>query len=210
MTSNSAVTKSPLRLLVPGVVAMVALILGVVVLLNGQRERLPVISQVGAFSLTNQVGQQFVAEDLKGSIWIANIIFTHCPGPCREMSKRMSGLQRALEKHRDIKFLSLTADPAVDTPEVLKRYAELYHADPGRWVFLTGPKSEIVRLAIDDLKLTVVDKEERQRESPEDLFIHSTISVLVDRQGRLRGAVEALEPQGPDRLRDMALGLLRE
>lgn len=189
---------------------MVLLILGVVLLLDAQRDRLPVISQVGPFSLTNQLGKQFVADDLRGSIWIANIIFTHCPGPCREMSKRMSGLQRTLEKHRDIKFLSLTADPAVDTPDVLKRYAELYHADPARWMFLTGPKSDIIRLAVDELKLTVVDKEERQRESPEDLFIHSTISVLVDRQGRLRGAVEALEPQGPDRLRNMALQLLKE
>ena len=189
---------------------MTAILVGLVFLLRQQRPSLPVISQVSSFTLTNQLGQAFSADDLRGKVWIANIIFTHCPGPCREMSKRMERLQAELVKESSLRFVSLTADPQVDVPEVLKRYAAIYHADPARWVFLTGSKADIVKLAVDDLKLTVVEKEERQRQSIDDLFIHSTISVLVDKHGRLRASVEILEPGGVERLRDLARHLITE
>jgi cytochrome oxidase Cu insertion factor (SCO1/SenC/PrrC family) len=86
--------------------------------------------------------------------------------------------------------VSLTTDPDFDTPAVLKTYAQRFNADPQRWLFLTGPKPAIAALARDSLKLTAVEKKPAEREAPEDLFIHSTIFVLVDQQGRLRGVYE--------------------
>ena len=157
------------------------------------RGTLPVIASVADFTLTNQLAQPVRLADLRGQVWVADIIFTRCPGPCATMTKRMSELQSALPTNAPVKFISLTTDPAHDTPAALACYAERFGTDARRWQFLTGPKSDLVKLAVHSLKLTALDKEEAQRTSPDDLFIHSTIFVVVDRQGRLRAAFESLD-----------------
>ena len=75
----------------------------------------------------------------------------------------------------------------------MKKYAERFKAQPDRWHFLTGTKADLVKLAVNSLKLTVLDQEEARRTSPNDLFIHSTIFVVVDKQGRLRAVFESLD-----------------
>jgi cytochrome oxidase Cu insertion factor (SCO1/SenC/PrrC family) len=72
----------------------------------------------------------------------------------------------------------------------LKTYSQRFGADPRRWMFLTGTKNQIANLAIQSLKLTAIENAPEQRQSPADLFVHSTILVLVDRKGRLRGIFE--------------------
>jgi cytochrome oxidase Cu insertion factor (SCO1/SenC/PrrC family) len=84
----------------------------------------------------------------------------------------------------------LTTDPDFDTPGVLKAYAQRFGAQPGRWTFLTGTKVQIAKLAIDSLKLTAIPKKPEERASPEDLFVHSTIFVIADKRGQLRGVFE--------------------
>lgn len=155
--------------------------------------KLPVIAQVADFTLTNQLDRPVRLADLRGQVWVADIIFTRCPGPCATMTKRMSELQAALPTNAPVKLVSLTTDPAHDTPRALASYAERFGADASRWQFLTGPKADLVKLAVDSLKLTVLDTEEAKRTSPNDLFIHSTIFVVVDRQGRLRAVFESLD-----------------
>jgi protein SCO1/2 len=73
---------------------------------------------------------------------------------------------------------------------VLKAYGQRFGADFGRWSFLTGTPNQIAQLAIDSLKLTAIPKKPEERESAADLFIHSTIFVAVDKQGRLRVVFE--------------------
>lgn len=155
--------------------------------------RLPVIAQVADFTLTNQLDRPVRLADLRGQVWVADIIFTRCPGPCATMTKRMSELQAALPTNAPVKLVSLTTDPAHDTPRALASYAQRFGADSNRWHFLTGPKADLVKLAVDSLKLTVLDTEEAKRTSPNDLFIHSTIFVVVDKQGRLRAVLESLD-----------------
>ena len=151
---------------------------------------LPVYGQVADFTLTNQNGRAVSLADLRGHPWVADIIFTTCPGPCRKMTRQMKELQHALPPGSRAKLVSLTTFPAFDTPAVLKAYAEQFGADPNRWLFLTGAKTEINRLAVDSLKLTAIEKKPEDRESPDDLFIHSTIFVIVDKQAQLRGVFE--------------------
>ena len=148
---------------------------------------LPVYGRVGSFTLTNQNGQAVTLADLQGHVWVADIIFTRCAGPCPAMTRQMRDLQNALPGSSSARLVSLTTDPDFDTPSVLKTYAERFGADAGRWFFLTGTKREIGSLAIDSLKLTAVEKTPEERKDPEDLFIHSTLLVLVDAQGQLRG-----------------------
>ena len=149
----------------------------------------PVIGKVSDFNLTNQFGHQITLDSLRGKIWVADIIFTRCGGPCPAMTKTLSELQSALP-NSPVKFISLTTDPEFDTPAVLKRYAERFGADSNRWWFLTGTKEEIGRLAIDGLKLTALEKDASSRTDANDLFIHATLFVVVDRSGQLRAAVE--------------------
>jgi cytochrome oxidase Cu insertion factor (SCO1/SenC/PrrC family) len=53
-------------------------------------------------------------------------------------------------------------------------------------MFLTGDKPALHHLAADGLKFVVADKKPGERDSADDLFIHTTKAVLVDKQGRIR------------------------
>ena len=149
-----------------------------------------VLGQVADFTLTNQAGVVVSLAALRGHVWVADIIFTRCAGPCPRMTKQMKSLQDALPPGSQTRLVTLTTDPDFDTPPVLKTYGERFGANPNRWKFLTGAKKEIAALAIDSLKLTAIEKKPDERENPEDLFIHSTIFVVVDKQARLRGVFE--------------------
>lgn len=178
--------------------------------LTTAKSKLPLISVLRDFSLTNQFGNAVSLADLRGKVWVADIIFTRCPGPCRRMTKDMSRLQDLWPKETPLRFVSLTTDPSHDTPSVLKRYADEHKADGERWHFLTGEKKEIVELAVDGLKLTTIDKDEKDRESINDLFIHSTIFVIVDKRGQLRATVETDNPEVLTRTKQLVEELLRE
>lgn len=155
------------------------------------RANLPVLATIADFSLTNQTGAAVSLANLRGHPWLADIIFTRCPGPCLRMTRQMKEVQDALPPASAAKLVSLTTDPEFDTPEILSRYAaQRAGADPNRWTFLTGSKKEIARLAIDSLKLTAIEKKPEERESADDLWVHSTIFVVVDRHGQLRGIYE--------------------
>jgi protein SCO1 len=140
---------------------------------------------VPPFQLTNQDGKLYGSANLAGKIWIADFIYSTCPGPCPMISTRMSEMQKPLEK-TDVHFVSFTVDPDKDTPERLREYAERLHAEPAHWDFLTGPKSEIYRLSVNGFKLAAAD---RSSENPEPL--HSTRMILVDRHGQIRGYYDA-------------------
>lgn len=151
---------------------------------------LPVLGQVADFTLTNQSGNVFTLADLKGKVWLADIIFTRCPGPCARMTRQMKSVADALPHDSKAKLVSLTTDPEYDTPAVLRTYAAKFEADTNRWSFLTGTKKEVAGLAIDSLKLTAIEKKPEERTEADDLFIHSTIFVVVDKHAQLRGIFE--------------------
>jgi protein SCO1 len=156
---------------------------------------LPLLIQLPDFTLTNQFGQEVSLRDLRGQVWIADIIFTRCPGACPLMTKRMGELQNALPKDVPAKLVTLTTDPEFDTPAVLKKYSERFGADPARWIFLTGTKKEIAHLALrDGLKFFAEEVQPEKRTSDTDLYGHSTIFAIVDKNGRLRASFEYDDP----------------
>jgi cytochrome oxidase Cu insertion factor (SCO1/SenC/PrrC family) len=159
---------------------------------------------VPAFELVNQNGQPFGSAQLAGKIWIADFIYTTCPGPCPMISSRMSELQKPLEKS-DVHLVSFSVDPEKDTPQVLRGYAEKLQADPARWDFLTGPKSAIYKLSHDGFKLAVSDGRDEQ-----GIPVHSTRMVLVDRHGQIRGYYDVAEADGLTKLLADTNHLLRE
>lgn len=175
-----------------GLVTIIAVISGAFLFsqLKPATTPLPVYGSVANFALTNQRGQPVTLARLRGKVWLADIIFTRCPGPCARMTKQMKELQDALPAASAAELVSLTTDADFDTPPVLQKYAERFGAQPGNWHFLTGDKRAIANLAIDSLKLTALEKPAIERTSPEDLFVHSTIFVLVDKQARLRAVFD--------------------
>ena len=120
------------------------------------------------------------------------------------ISTRMSEMQKPLEK-TDVHFVSFTVDPAKDTPERLREYAGQLHAQPGRWDFLTGPKSEIYNLSLNGFKLAAAS---RSSENPEPL--HSTRMILVDRHGQIRGYYDAVTADAITKLLADTNHLLKE
>lgn len=159
---------------------------------------------VPAFQLTNQNNQPFGSTQLAGKIWIADFIFTSCPGPCPMISSRMAELQKPLEK-TDVHLVSFSVDPEKDSPEVLRGYAEKLKAQPVRWDFLTGSKSTIYDLTKHGFKLAVSDGSEEA-----GVPVHSTRMVLIDRHGEIRGYYEATEPDAITKLLADTNHLLRE
>lgn len=155
-----------------------------------RQRKMPVIGQVADFSLTNELGQAVSLADLRGKVWIADIIFTRCPGPCIRMTQQMKELQNALPAVSQTRFVSLTTDSEYDTPPVLKAFAEKYGADLNRWMFLTGTKKQIADVAGGSLKFSAVENKAEDRQSTDGLFVHSTFFVIVDKRGQLRGVFE--------------------
>ncbi len=141
---------------------------------------LPVIAELPEFELTRETGATVSLDDLAGKAWIADFIFTRCAGPCPIMMQRMTELQSELEGS-DIGLVTISVDPEYDTPKVLSDYARKFGADPDRWMFLTGDRTEIYDLSIKGFKLAVDRDVDYERQ-----IIHSTRFVVVDRRGRIR------------------------
>src|SRR5438552_9345631 len=159
---------------------------------------------VPEFVLVNQDGQNFGSAQLRGKIWIADFIYTTCPGPCPMISSRMSELQKPFEK-TDVHLVSFTVDPVKDTPQVLRGYAEKLQSEPGRWDSLTGPRSTIYNLSRNGFKLAVSDGSEEK-----GIPVHSTRMILVDRYGAIRGYYDAAEADAVTKLVADTSHLLRE
>lgn len=180
---------------------LILIAIGIVVLALMQRREglprsLPMLGSVPDFSLTGYNGQQLTHNDLVGRITVVDFIFTRCAGICPVMTHQMRKLQDAFVQMPDVRFLSITVDPEYDTPEVLRKYAHAAGASPHRWMFLTGDKANIHQLARKGFRLGV----EETGGTEDEPIIHSSMFVLVDRQGRIRGYYNGLEKEAVERL----------
>ena len=190
---------------------------------KGPGETLDVFGAVPDFSLIERNGKPVRRDDLMGKVWIATFIYTRCPDTCLLQTTEMAKLQSALTTEDDLRLVSITVDPERDTPAVLSQYANRYGADANRWLFLTGEKEAIYRLAREGFRLSVVDPEKQVRRrlfapslvsahdgETEKLLLHSSRFVLVDRQARIRGYYQSNDEKALQRLRRDVRILLRE
>ena len=96
--------------------------------------------------LVNQDGEKvrFYSDVLKGKTVVVNAFFTTCTSVCPPMNRSMEKIQEAFGDRvgKDVFLVSLTVDPATDTPARLKEYAAKFHAGKG-WTFLTGQKENL-------------------------------------------------------------------
>jgi protein SCO1/2 len=120
-------------------------------------------------------------------VWVVTFFFTSCPGPCFRQNQALAKVQEDLDG-RDVRFVSITCDPTIDTPAVLKEYAARFNADPKRWLFLTGEFASIKAIA------------QKQFLLPLDKQMHSERAVVIDHTGEIRDVFDTLEAEDLKRM----------
>ena len=138
----------------------------------------------GDVPCTERSGRDMRTSELKGRFVVADFVFTYCGGPCPRRSAALKALQDATPHAADLVLVTFTVDPDRDTPAELAKYADGLGASKDRWLFVRCPHPGLEDLAYDHLKLV---------KSREDLFSHSTMFVLADRQGRVRAYYSPLD-----------------
>lgn len=143
------------------------------------------------FSFTNQDGEPVSKDSLKGKVWLANFVFSTCPGQCILLTNQFKDFQAQIKAMPDVELLSFSVDPEVDTPEVLKAFGEQYQAGP-QWSFLTGPKDDIYRVLQKGFLLDAAPNPDPEQVATGEKILHTTKVVLVDSQGQIRNYYDGL------------------
>jgi len=155
------------------------------------KAELPVLREAPDFALTNQDGLEVRLSDLRGRVVVMDFIFTSCPDVCGRLNNKLKTVQDGLngELKQDIILISVSFDPEVDTPEVLKRYATERGFDAPAWQFLTGTAEQIRQVA-DNYGMQyelVEDNHEGEGSHEHDhRFSHDVVVVLIDQEGMIR------------------------
>lgn len=133
-----------------------------------------------AFTLVDQSGRPLALRDLRGKVVLLTFIYSSCSDVCPLITAATSVLQRRLaaEERERVFFVSVTTEPEVDTPAVLRAYARRHGADLASWAFLTGsPKA--VREVWQSFGVTVVWR-------AKGVVDHPGWTFLIDREGMVR------------------------
>ena len=151
---------------------------------------------IAPFTMTNQNGQTITEKDYENKVYVADFFFTTCPSICPVMTKNMFSLQEKLKtKYPEVKLLSYSVTPEIDTIEQLKRYAIENKVDDKIWNLVTGDKKEIYTLARKSYLVVQNDG----NGGPHDM-IHTENFVLIDKENRIRGYYDGTDINEMDRL----------
>ena len=134
------------------------------------------------FAFTNQNGEKISQKDYEGKIYVADFFFTTCPSICPKMTDNMVWLQNQIKDNDNVKLLSFSVTPDIDSVPVLKKYAEEKGVLDSKWNLLTGNKKDIYYLARKSFLVVKTG-------SPEEMYdmVHTENFVLVDEKKRIRG-----------------------
>lgn len=143
--------------------------------INGKAKKVP------DFSFTDQNGKTITNKDYEGKVYIVEFFFTTCPTICPRMNTNLVQVQNAFDGFENFGVASFSINPADDTPEVLKQYAEKYGVTNPNWHLMTGDQDTIYKLANDGFNLyTATDGD------VEGGFEHSGNFALIDKNGFIR------------------------
>ncbi|MAI27960.1 MAG: SCO family protein [Flavobacteriales bacterium] len=159
---------------------------------------------IAPFTMINQNGQTITEKDYENKVYVADFFFTTCPSICPIMTKNMFSLQEKLKtKYPEVKLLSYSVTPEIDTIEQLKRYAVENKVDDKIWNLVTGDKKEIYNLARKSYLVVQNDG----NGGPHDM-IHTENFVLIDKENRVRGYYDGTDINEMDRL-IIEIGMLK-
>lgn len=174
------------------------------VLACAPKPELPRLFPVPSARLIDERGRSVSLDEMKGSVAVYNFIFTHCTGTCPIMTNNMRALTPLIAKDAPVRFISITVDPARDTPEVLSEYAGRVRNDP-RWTFLTGDRAAIVDASVKGFKLTAGDPMPGG-----EALLHSSKFAVADKEGVIRGYYDGTDGSVTDEVARVVRQLLDE
>jgi protein SCO1/2 len=134
------------------------------------------------FEFTNQYNQKVNQETVKNKIYVTEYFFTTCQSICPIMNTNLEKIYNEFKNDSDFLILSHTVDPENDSVPILRLYAEKHGATDSKWLFLTGNKSDLYKLA---RKGYLLNTEEGKGDETD--FIHTQNFALIDKEGHIRG-----------------------
>ncbi len=151
--------------------------------------------KVANFKLTNQNGEVITEKNFENKIYITDFFFTRCQTICPLMAIHIADLQNHFMQDDEIKFLSLSVTPKMDSVSVLKEYANKVGAVDGKWELTTGDKQQIYNLARKSY-FAVLD----EGDGGEQDFIHTEQFILIDKKKQIRGFYDGTDAKELDRI----------
>ena len=151
--------------------------------------------RVADFHLINQNGDSISKKDFEGKIYIADFFFTRCQTICPIMAINMSELQEYYKDDHELKFLSHSVTPDIDSVSVLRAYADKNRAIDGKWEITTGNKMHIYELARKSY-FAVLD----EGDGGEQDFIHTEQFILIDKKNQIRGFYDGTDAREIERI----------
>ncbi|WP_079477176.1 SCO family protein [Halobacillus salinus] len=136
--------------------------------------------EVGTLEATTHAGESFSTDDMDGTVYIADFIFTSCETVCPPMTRNMVQLQQKMQEEGvKAEIVSFSVDPNVDTPEKLTQFGEKYGADiDSNWTFVTGYEQQTIADFAKSSFKTQADKIQDN-----DQVIHGSSFYLVSKDG---------------------------
>jgi len=165
--------------------------------------------QVADFHFKNQEGKNVSWDSLKGKIVIADFFFTHCPTICPGLTRNMKRMAESIHNgqrvgdrtNKQVHFVSFSIDPERDSVERLKYWADKYQVNPEQWWLLTGDRTEMYNLILNEMKVLAEDGK-----GIDTNFIHTDHFVLIDSNRHVRGYYHGLDSADLARLsKDLVL-----
>lgn len=150
---------------------------------------------IADFSFTNQNNQIVTQKDYEGKIYIADFFFTTCPTICPIMQDNMVLVQNRFKNDPNVKLLSHTVMPHIDSVPVLKAYSIEKGVIDSKWNLVTGDKKDIFYIA---RKSYLAVKTESEAEMYD--MVHTENFILVDEKRRIRGFYDGTKTEDIERL----------
>jgi len=148
--------------------------------------------------------------DLKGKVWLISHVFTRCPGQCAGVCAVLNDLREEVSDKELLHLVSVSLDPAHDKPSHLKVFSEKHELASKDWWFLTGDPEPLNRYMMEVFSLSAQEKSEEQRSSPDDLFAHRPMVVLVDHNLKIRGWYDPFDERGNKSLRKNLFSAIKD
>ena len=121
---------------------------------DGERKKVP------SFSFTNQNGETITDKDYLGKVYVIEFFFTTCPTICPRMNRNLVEIQNEFKDFENFGVASFSITPDIDTPEVLKAYADKYGITNPNWHLMTGSEEKIYKLANEGFYLYTAKNDE--------------------------------------------------
>ncbi len=153
--------------------------------------------KVSDFKLINQNGEIITQENFENKIYVADFFFTRCQTICPVMAVNMAELQDYYKNDNEIKFLSHSVTPIMDSVPILKVYADKKGAIDGKWEITTGDKKHIYELARKSY-FAVLD----EGDGGDQDFIHTEQFILIDKKKQIRGFYDGTDTKEMQRIID--------